>query len=96
MTGCLATLPTSASNAFCSRPSLNTNGTGAPMTQPPAPDPTRPYGRGGKPRPLVVSAHLAADAAIAVRQVMTQHHLSASGAVHHLVRLGAGLDSLLP
>ena len=66
------------------------------MTQPPASDPARPYGRGGKPRPLVVSVHLAADAAAAVRQVMAQHRLSASGAVHHLARLGAGLPSLLP
>jgi hypothetical protein len=66
------------------------------MTQPPAPDPARPYGRGGKPEPLVVSVHLAADAAAVVRRVMADHHLSASGAVHHLVRLGAGLPSLLP
>ena len=64
--------------------------------QTPNPEPARPYGRGGKPRPLVVHTHLAADAAAAVRQVMARHHLSASGAVHHLVRVGAGLDSLLP
>ena len=66
------------------------------MTQPPAPDPARPYGRGGKPRPLVVSVHLAADAAAVVLQVAAEHKLSNSGAVHHLVRLGAGLPSLLP
>ena len=66
------------------------------MTPPPASDPARPYGRGGKAPPLVVSVHLAADAAAVVRQVMARHHLSASGAVHHLVRLGAGLNSLLP
>jgi len=35
------------------------------------------------------------DAYQAVVAVMAQHNLSASGAVHHLVRLGAGLDPLL-
>ena len=66
------------------------------MTQPPASDPARPYGRGGKPEPLVVSVHLAADAAAVVVQVAAEHNLSKSGAVHHLVRLGEGLPSLLP
>jgi hypothetical protein len=36
------------------------------------------------------------DADEAVRAVMREHNLSASGAVHHLVRLGAGLPPLLP
>lgn len=36
------------------------------------------------------------DAYDAVRRVMREHNLSKSGAVHHLVRLGAGLDPLLP
>jgi hypothetical protein len=39
---------------------------------------------------------LRADALDAVRRVMREHNLSKSGAVHHLVRLGAGLDPLLP
>jgi len=66
------------------------------INQHPNPEPARPYGRGGKPRPLVVATSLADDAAAAVRRVMADHRLSASGAVHHLVRLGAGLPSLLP
>jgi hypothetical protein len=39
---------------------------------------------------------LHADALDAVRRVMRERNLSKSGAVHHLVRLGAGLSSLLP
>jgi len=35
------------------------------------------------------------DAYQAVVDVMAAHNLSASGAVHHLVRLGAGLPPLL-
>jgi hypothetical protein len=35
------------------------------------------------------------DADEAVRRVMREHNLSASGAVHHLVRIGAGLDPLI-
>jgi hypothetical protein len=35
------------------------------------------------------------DAYQAVVEAMAQHNLSASGAVHHLVRLGAGLDPLI-
>ena len=31
-----------------------------------------------------------------VRQLSTEHQLSLSGAAHHLLRLGAGLDPLLP
>ena len=62
------------------------------------PKPTpRPYGRRSIERPshhlMVV---LRADALDAVRRVMREHNLSKSGAVHHLVRLGAGLDPLLP
>jgi len=57
----------------------------------------RPYGRRSIERPshhlMVV---LRADALDAVRRVMREHNLSKSGAVHHLVRLGAGLDPLLP
>jgi len=36
------------------------------------------------------------DAFEAVQAVMAAHGLSKSGAVHHLVRLGAGLKSLIP
>jgi hypothetical protein len=64
------------------------------MTDPPAKP--RDYGR-AKERPshhLMVCLH--ADALDAVRRVMREHNLSKSGAVHHLVRLGAGLSSLLP
>ena len=64
------------------------------MTDPPKP---RPYGRRITHRPshhLMVC--LRADALDAVRQVMREHNLSKSGAVHHLVRLGAGLPPLLP
>ncbi|MEI6032435.1 MAG: hypothetical protein WCQ20_14925 [Synechococcaceae cyanobacterium ELA739] len=35
------------------------------------------------------------DAHQAVMNVMATYNLSASGAVHHLVRLGAGLDPLI-
>jgi hypothetical protein len=35
------------------------------------------------------------DAHAAVRELMRSQNLSASGAVHHLVRLGAGLDPLI-
>jgi len=65
------------------------------MSQP-KPKP-RPYGRRPAERPshhLMVCLH--ADALDAVRRVMREHNLSKSGAVHHLVRLGAGLSSLLP
>jgi hypothetical protein len=34
------------------------------------------------------------DALQAVTAVMTKHQLSRSGAIHHLVRLGAGLPPL--
>lgn len=36
------------------------------------------------------------DALDAVVAVMNAHGLSKSGAIHHLVRLGAGLKSLIP
>jgi len=69
--------------------------------QPQAPDseprPPRPYGRpqrsGGS---LVVMVSLRSDAAAAVLALVKRHGLSRSGAVHHLVRLGAGLDPLPP
>ena len=31
-----------------------------------------------------------------VKQLATEHQLSLSGAAHHLLRLGAGLEPLLP
>jgi hypothetical protein len=64
------------------------------MTDPPTKP--RDYGR-AKERPshhVMVCLH--DDALDAVRRVMREHNLSKSGAVHHLVRLGAGLSSLLP
>lgn len=56
----------------------------------------KPYGRGSR-RPVgrYVMTVLRMDADEAVRRVMREHNLSASGAVHHLVRLGAGLDPLI-
>ena len=36
------------------------------------------------------------DAWLAVCRVMDEHEISASGAVHHLLRLQAGLEPLLP
>ena len=57
----------------------------------------RPY---RQPRPRAerhyVMTVLRPDAWEAVRKLMQSQNLSASGAVHHLVRLGAGLPSLLP
>jgi hypothetical protein len=44
----------------------------------------------------VVHTYLRDDAARAVQQVMADHNLSASGAVHHLVRVAAGLPTFLP
>ena len=69
------------------------------MTQQPQsskPDRARPYGRAPRrPDNWKVQTVLPGDAGAAVRQVMAAHNLSASGAVHHLVRLGAGLPPLL-
>lgn len=66
--------------------------------QSPKPEPRpRPYGRAQRQRQAgrCVMTFLRMDADEAVRAVMRQHNLSASGAVHHLVRLGAGLPPLL-
>jgi hypothetical protein len=60
------------------------------------PERFRPYGRAPRrPDNWKVQTVLPGDASAAVRQVMATHNLSASGAVHHLVRLGAGLDPLI-
>jgi hypothetical protein len=60
------------------------------------PERFRPYGRAPRrPDNWKVQTVLPDDSEQAVRQVMRQHNLSASGAVHHLVRLGAGLDPLI-
>jgi hypothetical protein len=60
------------------------------------PERFRPYGRAPRrPDNWKVQTVLPDDAGAAVRQVMRQYNLSASGAVHHLVRLGAGLDPLI-
>jgi len=63
--------------------------------QTPKPKP-RGYGRPPRQRPgRYVMTTLRPDAYQAVVDAMAQHNLSASGAVHHLVRLGAGLDPLI-
>ena len=64
----------------------------ADKTQAPKP---RSYGRGGRPPGRYVMTTLRPDAYQAVVAAMAKHNLSASGAVHHLVRLGAGLPPLL-
>ena len=46
-------------------------------------------------RPTHVMTVLRDDSLAAVQVVMRQHRLSRSGAIHHLVRLGAGLDPLI-
>lgn len=61
------------------------------------PDPKpRPY---GKPVPGQPSRHcmvvLRSDSWHAVERAMAELNLSQSGAIHHLVRLGAGLPPLL-
>lgn len=56
-----------------------------------------PYGRPAKKRPsthLMVCLHQ--DALEAVMAAMAAHGLTRSGAIHHLVRLGAGLKPLIP
>ena len=66
--------------------------------QSPKPEPSpKPYGRVPRRRQAgrYVMTVLRMDADDAVRAVMKQHNLSASGAVHHLVRLGAGLPPLI-
>jgi hypothetical protein len=68
--------------------------------QTPKPERTRPRpygtGRGRGQGGHYVMTSLWTDAHMAVQAVMAEHNLSASGAVHHLVRLGAGLPTLLP
>jgi hypothetical protein len=68
-----------------------------PQSSKPEPRP-KPYGRAPRRRQAgrYVMTVLRMDADEAVRAVMKQHNISASGAVHHLVRLGAGLPPLLP
>jgi hypothetical protein len=55
----------------------------------------QPYGRPKRRPPSThVMTVLHPDALQAVTAVMTKHQLSRSGAIHHLVRLGAGLPPL--
>ncbi len=71
------------------------------MTRPPRSTPAvrRPYAR---PQPrvrhgrhtLCVCVH--SDVYRQVRQLAAIHQLSLSGAAHHLLRLGAGLEPLVP
>jgi hypothetical protein len=67
-----------------------------PQSSKPEPRP-KPYGRAPRRRQAgrYVMTVLRMDADEAVRRVMREHNLSASGAVHHLVRLGAGLPPLI-
>jgi len=65
-------------------------------TQAHEPDRPQPYGRRPRRPPgHYVMTVLQLDAHQAVMNVMATYNLSASGAVHHLVRLGAGLDPLI-
>jgi hypothetical protein len=58
---------------------------------------SQPYGRNkARPPGWRVTTYLPADAAAAVREIVERHGLADSGAVHHLVRLGAGLPPLSP
>ena len=71
----------------------------APNPEPTSPHPSvvLPYGRPAKKRPsthLMVCLHQ--DALEAVMAAMAAHGLTRSGAIHHLVRLGAGLKPLIP
>jgi len=62
----------------------------------PKPTPrARPYGRRAPQPSHHLMTVLRPDALEAVLQVMRQHNLSRSGAVHHLVRIGAGLPPLI-
>ena len=55
----------------------------------------QPYGRPKRQKPSThVMTVLHPDALAAVTAVMTKHQLSRSGAIHHLVRIGAGLPPL--
>jgi hypothetical protein len=66
------------------------------MTQAPSTQ-GQPYGlRKARPPGWRVTTVLPADAAAAVREIKERHGLTDSGAVHHLVRLGAGLPPLSP
>ncbi len=54
------------------------------------PQPRSQHGR----HTLCVCVH--SDVYRQVKQLATDHQLSLSGAAHHLLRLGAGLEPLLP
>jgi len=58
----------------------------------------RIYGQPQEPalRTVVVMVTLRPDSAAAVLKLVKKHHLSRSGAAHHLIRLGAGLPPLPP
>lgn len=62
------------------------------------PDPPKPYGRrrARADAALTVMVSLAPDAAGVVLHLCKKHGISRSGAVHHLLRLGAGLAPLPP
>lgn len=78
----------------------------SPKPEPRKPRATLPAGSGrrtyGRPQQLggdaavVVMVSLRPDSAAAVLDLVQRHGLSRSGAAHHLIRLGAGLDPLPP
>ena len=63
-----------------------------------APNPSKPraYGRSKQAPAWRTTVVLQSDEEKAVRLVMRSHNLGGSGAIRHLIRLGAGLPSLLP
>ena len=67
------------------------------MSECPRPSATRRYG--DQPRSLagrhVIATQVRNDVYLCVRQLMEARNLSASGAVHHLLRERLGLPSLL-
>jgi len=62
--------------------------------------PRLPRRYGEQPRSVAgrhfIQTQVRTDVYLRVREVMERHNLSASGAAHHLMRLGAGLDPLPP
>ena len=66
--------------------------------QPPSPEqpPPQRYGHKRRANPLRAMVTLHPDSLRAVEQVMAEHRLTRSGAIHHMVRTAAGLPPLPP